>query len=59
MHDGDAVRMRLPGENEWSLGRVFGEEGHRSYLVDLKGKHYRRNRKLLTAIPEVLCLLLN
>ena len=45
--DGDAIRMRLPREKEWSLGRVIGEEGTRSYLVEVNGKHYRRNRKWL------------
>ena len=52
LHEGDAVRMRLPGENEWSLGRVIGEEGPRSFWVDVNGKHYRRNRKWLRATPE-------
>ena len=52
LHDGDAVRMRLPGENEWSLGRVIGEEGPRSFWVDVNGKHYRRNRRWLRATPE-------
>ena len=52
LHDGDAVRMRLPGENELSLGRVIGEEGPRSFRVDVNGKHYRRNRRWLRATPE-------
>ena len=52
LREGDAVRMRLPGENEWSLGRVIGEEGPRSFWVDVNGKHYRRNRKWLRATPE-------
>ena len=52
--DGDAIRMRLPCEKEWSLGRVIGEEGTRSYLVKVNGKHYRRNRKWLRATPEEL-----
>ena len=52
LHDGDAVRMRLPGENEWSLGRVIGEEGPRSFRVNVNGKHYRRNRRWLRATPE-------
>ena len=52
LHDGDAVRMRLPGENEWSLGRVIGKEGPRSFWVDLNGKHDRRNRRWLRATPE-------
>ena len=25
--DGDAIRMRLPGKKEWSLGHIIGEEG--------------------------------
>ena len=57
MHDGDAIRMRLPREKEWSLGRVIGQEGTRStrsYLVEVNGKHYRRNRKWLRATPEEL-----
>ena len=52
LHDGDAVRMRLPGENEWSLGRVIGEEGPCSFWVDVNGKHYRHNHKWLRATPE-------
>ena len=26
----DAIRMRLPGEHEWSLGHVIGDEGNRA-----------------------------
>ncbi|XP_068697063.1 uncharacterized protein [Montipora foliosa] len=52
LHDGDAVRMRLPEENEWSLGRVIGEEGPRSFRVDVNGKHYRRNHRCLRASPK-------
>ena len=52
LHDGDTVRIRLPGQNEWSLGRVIGEEGPRSFRVDVNGKHYRRNRRWLRATPE-------
>ena len=49
---GDAIRMRLPGEHEWSLGRVIGVEGNRSYLVEVNGKRYRRNRRWKMADPE-------
>ena len=52
--DGDTITMQLPREKEWSLGRVIGEEGTRSYLVEVNGKHYRRNRKCLRATPEEL-----
>ena len=52
LHDGDTVRMRLPGENEWSLGHVIGEEGPRSFRVDVNGKHYRCNHRWLRVTPE-------
>ena len=45
LHDGDA-------ENELSLGRVIGEEGPRSFWVDVNGKNYRRNHKWLRSTPE-------
>ena len=48
----DSIRMRLPGEHEWSLGLVIGDEGNRSYLVEVNGKRYRRNRRWLRATPE-------
>ena len=44
--------MCLPGENEWSLGHVIGEEGPRSCWVDVNGKHCCRNHKWLRATPE-------
>ena len=43
--------MHLPGENEWSLGRAIGEEGPRSFWVDVNEKHYRRKGKWLRATP--------
>ena len=50
--DGDAIRMRLLREREWPLGHVIGEEGTRSFLVEVNGKHYLRNRKWLRATPD-------
>ncbi|PFX28023.1 hypothetical protein AWC38_SpisGene7279 [Stylophora pistillata] len=50
---GDAITMRLPNE-EWSLEHVIGEEGTRSYLVEVNGKHYCRNREWLRATSEEL-----
>ena len=47
LHDGDAVRIRLPGENELRLGP-------RSFRVDVNGKHYRRNHRWLRATTEEL-----
>ena len=52
--DSDAIRMQLPCEKEWSLGRVIGEEGTRSYLVEVNGKRYHQNCKWLRATPEEL-----
>ena len=46
--------MQLPGMKEWSLGRVIGEEGTRSYLVEVNGMHYHRNAKWLRATTEEL-----
>ena len=33
LHDGDVIRMRLPREKEWSLGRAIEEEGTRPFLL--------------------------
>ena len=44
LDNGDAIRMHLPGEKEWSLGQVIGDVGNRSYQVEVNGKQYRRNR---------------
>ena len=52
--DGDAIRMQLPREKEWSLGRVIGDEGTRSYLVEVNRKHYHWNCRWLRATPEDL-----
>ena len=54
LDNGDAIRMRLPGEKEWSLGQVIGDVGNRSYQVEVNGKQYRRNRRWLRATPETL-----
>ena len=44
LDNGDAIRMCLPGEKEWSLGQVIGDVGNRSYQVEVNAKQYRRNR---------------
>ena len=49
---GDAIRMRSPRDNEWTLGRVIGYTGHRSYLVNVNGRTYRRNRRYLRSTGE-------
>ncbi|PFX28037.1 hypothetical protein AWC38_SpisGene7280 [Stylophora pistillata] len=53
LREGDTIRMRLPNK-QWSLGRVSGEEETCSYLVEVNGKHYCRNRKWLRATSEEL-----
>ena len=54
LDNSDAVRMRLPGEKEWSLGQVIGDVGNRSYQVEVNGKQYRRNHRWLRATPKTL-----
>ena len=52
LRDGDAIKMQLPGDKEWSLGRVIGDVGNRSYLVEVNGKQYRRNCRWVRATAE-------
>ncbi|RLJ22807.1 hypothetical protein DJ031_00235 [bacterium endosymbiont of Escarpia laminata] len=49
---GQAVRMKLPGRNTWSLGVCKRALGQRSYTVDVEGHTYRRNRRQLRATNE-------
>ena len=49
---GDTVRMRLPGEQKWSLGVCTHSLGRRSYEVEVEGRTYRRNRRQLCSTPE-------
>ena len=44
---GDAVRMRLPGEKRWTVGRCTGMQGPRSYRIQVGETEYRRNRRHL------------
>ena len=41
---GDAVRMKLPGEDTWTLGECTKKLSNRSYVVLGQGHTYRRNR---------------
>ena len=54
LRDGDAIRVQLPGDKEWSLGQANGDVGNRSYLVEVNGKQYRRNRRRLRETSEEL-----
>ena len=51
---GDVVRMKLPGQTQWSRAVCKYQEAPRSYLVECNGCTYRRNHKDLrsTAEPE-------
>ena len=49
---GQAIRMRLPGREEWSLGTCTRALGNRSYEVEVCGRRYRRNRRQLRLTPE-------
>ena len=51
---GDAVRMKLPGEQKWGLGVCTRSLGRRSYEVEVEGRTYRRNRRQLRSTPEPL-----
>ena len=46
--------MRCPGESSWSLGKVIEVMGFRSYLVEVNGRRYRRNRRHLRTTAEQL-----
>ena len=49
---GQAIRMRLPGREEWSLGTCTRALGNRSYEVEVCGRRYRRNRRQLRLTHE-------
>jgi hypothetical protein len=53
---GDVIRMRCPGDSRWSLGKVIEVMGFRSYLVEVNGRRYRRNRRHLRTTAEQLPL---
>jgi hypothetical protein len=53
---GDVIRMRCPGDSRWSLGKVVEVLGIRSYLVEVNGRRYRRNRRHLRTTAEQLPL---
>ena len=51
---GDVIRMRYPGDSRWSLGKVIEAMDFRSYLVEVNGRRYRRNRRHLRTTAEPL-----
>ena len=54
LNPGDIVRMKLPGETQWSQAVVSSKIAPRSYRVEANGKVYRRNRKQLRQTKEEL-----
>ena len=54
LHPGDTIRMKLPGEEQWSLGACKRQVDTRSYLVECQGRVYRRNRRQLRSTSEDL-----
>ena len=52
LHSGDAIRMKLPGDTQWSLGSCVRGLSDRSYEVEVSGRRYRRNRRHLCVTKE-------
>ena len=52
LNAGDAVRLKLPGQQTWSPAVCIREAGPRSYEVESQGTRYRRNRRQLIKTEE-------
>ena len=52
LRSGDMVRMKLPGETQWSQAVVSSKIAPRSYKVEVNGRFYRRNRTQLRSTKE-------
>ena len=52
----DAIRMKLPGHDTWTLGECTKKLSNRSYVVLVKRHTYRRNRRHLRLVYENLPL---
>ena len=53
---GDAIRMKLPGQDTWTLGECTKKLSKRSYVVLVQGHTYRCNRRHLRVVYENLPL---
>ena len=53
LEPGDMVRMKIPGDKQWSQPAVVtgSTDYPRSYVVDTEGGVYRRNRQQLEKVP--------
>ena len=54
--DMQTVQIKLPGRNTWSLGVCGRVLGQRSYIVEVAGHTYRRNRRQLRSTNELVPL---
>ena len=52
LRSGDMVRMKLPGETQWSQAVVSSKIAPRSYKIEVNGRFYRRNRTQLRSTKE-------
>ncbi|CAB4029631.1 Hypothetical predicted protein, partial [Paramuricea clavata] len=53
LQSGCAIRMKLSGDNRWSLGTCVRALENRSFEVEVCGRRYRRNRRHLRATKEM------
>ena len=51
LHNEQPVRVRVWGK-KWSLGKVIRKGAPRSYLVEMNGQQYRRNRTFMRPTKE-------
>ena len=49
---GSSIRMKLPNQDNWTLGECTKKLAKRSYLVVVNGQTYRRNRRALRVVNE-------
>ena len=49
---GELIRMYHPGNKRWLLGKCIKRVAPRSYVVEVNGVRYRRNRSFLRTTCE-------
>ena len=53
LKEGEIVRMKPPGEDMWTKARCIAKAKQpRSYIVECRGRRYRRNRRQLRSTVE-------
>ncbi|CAB3995152.1 Hypothetical predicted protein [Paramuricea clavata] len=53
LQSGCAIRMKLRGDNRWSLGTCVRALNNRSFEVEVCGRRYHRNRRFPRATKEM------